>query len=340
MAALRPLACRIGANFTSWTTVCLLPLVAYAVALLSHLHPYPGSELWCVQAALAGAPRASARAASRLPLWNEPPSSRDVPRTLVFTYHRADAVPAARLELWRQLNPGWEVLVLGDAEAADFLEVEFSVGHRRAFERIPSGPIRSDFFRVHWLLRHGGAYADVDLLPQQPLDRVAAPQLSDPVVPMTIPPFTWCFGIRRPNPALAIAPPGHPFFLALSRAYLELDATDEPFSYEAWSVVALSAAILYRLPLALRPPVTVVERCPLAMQLFGIGLESVLRHCQLERIGDGLVLARARSDDYDMRLHRFRSDAGSDAHAPEKRSVHSMHVASITPRSRALRDAL
>lgn len=61
-----------------------------------------------------------------------------------------------------------------DSAAREFIVAAFGVQMLRMYDMIPSSvsALRSDFWRVLYLLRHGGVYADSDIEPMVPVDEM------------------------------------------------------------------------------------------------------------------------------------------------------------------------
>ena len=77
--------------------------------------------------------------------------------------HSSQAKPLA---YWAQLNPDFEIVVHNDSSARHFLSIT-DAALLRAYEAIPAWAhrVRSDLWRVVYLLRFGGVYADADIEP-------------------------------------------------------------------------------------------------------------------------------------------------------------------------------
>jgi len=73
--------------------------------------------------------------------------------------------------MW-ELNPEYDYLFIGDAEAADFVRRFCTPSERRAFRSVLAGASKADLFRYFFLQRLGGVYADVDVELRAPLREV------------------------------------------------------------------------------------------------------------------------------------------------------------------------
>ena len=134
----------------------------------------------------------------------------DIPKVIHLscaTSRVADG-PSTVLQYWKALNPSFEVrlhvsrrllartarrgapsfvastdslspcvnahAVQNDSAAREFIVAAFGVQMLRMYDMIPSSvsALRSDFWRVLYLLRHGGVYADSDIEPMVPVDEM------------------------------------------------------------------------------------------------------------------------------------------------------------------------
>lgn len=89
-----------------------------------------------------------------------------IPKVLVRFWHDAEAVPidvAECLDSWEGLrDAGFEILTFHDGSAAAYIEVAFGEQQIEAFERCRHPAMRSDYFRLCYVLSSGGFYVDAD----------------------------------------------------------------------------------------------------------------------------------------------------------------------------------
>ena len=59
--------------------------------------------------------------------------------------------------IWKKLNPDYEIMLYDDKMCKSFLEEEFSETHKLLFEKIPDGPtnLKTDQNNVHFLEKNG-----------------------------------------------------------------------------------------------------------------------------------------------------------------------------------------
>lgn len=89
-----------------------------------------------------------------------------IPRTLVQFWHDARDVPPdvrSCMDSWEPLrDEGFAVHVFADGTAADFVADRFGAREREAFSRCQHPAMRSDYFRLCYVLAEGGLYVDAD----------------------------------------------------------------------------------------------------------------------------------------------------------------------------------
>ena len=88
------------------------------------------------------------------------------PRVLVQFWDDAKAVPAdvrECMDSWRPLDEkGFERLLFDDISAGQFIEGNFGRRHSTAFGRCGHPAMRSDYFRLCFIMKMGGFYVDAD----------------------------------------------------------------------------------------------------------------------------------------------------------------------------------
>lgn len=75
--------------------------------------------------------------------------------------------PARVLEWWAALNPGFAVHLHNDTACLDFIVAHYGEAMAQRYRSLPhwAHRVRSDLWRVLYLLKHGGVYADSDIEP-------------------------------------------------------------------------------------------------------------------------------------------------------------------------------
>jgi mannosyltransferase OCH1-like enzyme len=89
-----------------------------------------------------------------------------VPRTLIQYWHDPANLPDDVLDClasWHRLvDEGVEIRMFCDASAALYITERFGTRESKAFERCRHPAMRSDYFRMCFLLQEGGLYVDAD----------------------------------------------------------------------------------------------------------------------------------------------------------------------------------
>ena len=105
----------------------------------------------------------------RLHLVDQPPeqgAELTVPRSLVQFWDNTRAIPAdvrECMDSWRPLKKqGFSLLLFDDDTARKFIGDHFSARHLEAFGRCEHPAMRSDYFRLCFMMSNGGFYVDAD----------------------------------------------------------------------------------------------------------------------------------------------------------------------------------
>lgn len=95
-----------------------------------------------------------------------PSKASRIPRTLVRYWHDSDDLPddvRACLDSWNRLRADrFELLTFDDASAAAYIREHYTNRETDAFGRCRHPAMRSDYFRMCFILREGGLYVDAD----------------------------------------------------------------------------------------------------------------------------------------------------------------------------------
>ena len=167
------------------------------------------------------------------------PLANAIPTAIMQFWDNASAIPAdvsECLDSWRSAAApaGWTYTLFDDASAERCITTSLGSAFADAFARCPHPAMRSDYFRLCYIFRHGGLYVDADdvykgvglrscfddrRLKVQPL---CYDVVSDRMVPAEVfrepqaSASSWIFYVNN-NPL--VAPPFHPILrLALARA--------------------------------------------------------------------------------------------------------------------------
>lgn len=176
-----------------------------------------------------------------------------IPKVLVRFWDDADAVPSdvqGCLASWEPLREeGFEVLTFDDASATAYIERHFTPGHLEAFQRCCHPAMRSDLFRLCYILGSGGFYVDADdamtegdwrILYRNSALKLQPLVFDIPKQEMAVVEGFWNFHRPRPdrlyyvNNNPLVAPPGHPALeRALERATSALLGAAAPLDIQA-----------------------------------------------------------------------------------------------------------
>ncbi|ODT70028.1 MAG: hypothetical protein ABS75_14445 [Pelagibacterium sp. SCN 63-23] len=98
-----------------------------------------------------------------------------IPKILHFTWKTKTLTKFAQQiwDDWARTHPDWEMRLWDDADIRQ-LVAEHYPAHLATFDGYPSGIFRADAFRFFVLHRHGGVYADLDVVPKGRLDGLCA----------------------------------------------------------------------------------------------------------------------------------------------------------------------
>jgi len=96
-----------------------------------------------------------------------------IPKIVHFTWKTKTLTRFAK-RIWREwekTNPDWELRLWDDADIRA-LVAEHYPQHLATFDSYPSGIFRADAFRFFVLHKHGGVYADLDVLPYRSINEL------------------------------------------------------------------------------------------------------------------------------------------------------------------------
>eukprot|EP00937_MAST-01D_sp_MAST-1D-sp2_P007484 g7484.t1 len=92
-----------------------------------------------------------------------------VPKVIVQTGEQG-AHTAKGTPVWAAKNPGFKLEYYGERDRAAFLKEQYGDRVATAYETLNAGAFKADLFRVAYLYKKGGVYADMDLVPMVGLD--------------------------------------------------------------------------------------------------------------------------------------------------------------------------
>lgn len=156
-----------------------------------------------------------------------------IPKVIYICHSTKELVDTQSAYKWRALNPGYDIQTSGDAECRAFLEHNYPPVYLRVFDGIPYPPIKSDFWRLCVLLKHGGVYVDADIEPLVPLDSFLEPTAT----------FATCLSDYTVlNPHVLACVPNHPIINDCIDTYLCYHNTNRAPDYWGWSITRIMNA--------------------------------------------------------------------------------------------------
>jgi len=150
-----------------------------------------------------------------------------IPKVIYICHSTKDLVERHSAHKWRALNPGYEVISCGDEECRTFLTTNYPPVYLDIFNSIPYPPIKSDFWRLCVLLKHGGIYVDADIEPLVPIDSFLEPSVK----------FATCLSDYTVlNPHFLACVPNHLIINDCLDTYLTFHSTQRAHDYWGWSI--------------------------------------------------------------------------------------------------------
>jgi len=153
-----------------------------------------------------------------------------IPKVIYQTYKDKN-VPTIVKERWLKLNPEYEYHLYDDNDCYNFLIKYYTKEHADFFKyKIKDGPIKSDFWRVCILYQFGGIYADIDIVPNVPIDEFVDHDttlytcITDPK-----------FDKNNLNPHFIATIPNNPLILDCINVYIREKINTE-YTYDGWSI--------------------------------------------------------------------------------------------------------
>eukprot|EP00039_Didymoeca_costata_P016387 m.292566 g.292566 ORF g.292566 m.292566 type:complete len:474 (+) comp16387_c0_seq44:378-1799(+) len=223
------------------------------------------------------------------------PNECFIPKKIVLTYKDNDPLVYSRMKDWSKLNPDYDLVFFNDTLCYQFLKTEYGAGVANIFNKIRDGPIKSDYFRVHYLYAEGGIYVDVDMVPLKTINSIFT---TTPRCSVAIPESRYRGQL---NPTVIIAPKKHPIIGLALRTYQKLSLWDGCYSYWSWSVVHILSAIDHRYRNRVFES-DMIEECD----------KGNLMECYIINKRTGVRLFAVRNTDYDQKTHSIVSTGGSD----------------------------
>ena len=133
-----------------------------------------------------------------------------IPKTIYMTYKTT--TPPYVFNNWLKLNPDYNIDFSLDNDCIKFLREEFNDMIADMFINIKVGMYKADLWRLCKLYKHGGVYADVDLVPHVPIDSLIKDNHT----------FYSCMAVDKKSifQAFIITPPKNPLILQFILSFI------------------------------------------------------------------------------------------------------------------------
>jgi len=219
-----------------------------------------------------------------------------IPKTIYICHSTKEIVETQSAHKWRALNPDYTVVSSGDTECRSFLSLNYPPLYLKIFDSIPYPPIKSDFWRLCVLLKHGGIYVDADIEPLVPLD-----QFLEPVT------FTTCLSDYTVlNPHIIACIPNHPVINDCLDTYISYYKTGRAHDYWGWSITRIMYTSMQMLGVQIGEGV--IAEYQFIKEVCGSKPEDLYTaYCSYK----GVKLLMNRAANYDAEKHCFSSVSSS-----------------------------
>ena len=161
-----------------------------------------------------------------------------IPKVIYQTYKDKNVPPIVK-QRWLKLNPNYDYHLYDDDDCYNFLIKYYDKKHADFFKyKIKDGPIKSDFWRVCILYQFGGIYADIDIVPHNPIDKFVDSDttiytcITDPELDS-----------KNLNPHFIATIPKNPILLECINVYMN-EKINIQYTYIGWSITYILFNIL------------------------------------------------------------------------------------------------
>jgi hypothetical protein len=154
----------------------------------------------------------------------QPDSAAHIPRVIAHYWQGPHGPATTRAcAQWARTHPGFRQHVFDDTTAAVWMHQNFGADMAQRFIALGHAALRADLFRLCWVLRQGGLFADLDEYPRIPV----TPWLEGARAVLCV---ERGFGTIANN--FIAAEPDHPVCaMALEHVCTALDQTDTPYAW-------------------------------------------------------------------------------------------------------------
>lgn len=163
--------------------------------------------------------------------------NKGIPKRIMITVKDSNNIPTIQISRLKKLHKDFIIEIYSDIEASKFMREHFGEKKKSIFDGIKDGPIKADYFRVHYLY-FGGIYLDSDIYMKKKITDFI--KLQGIYIPKSVYPF-------QINPEFIAVCPNHPFINASISEY-EYVTKYIPYTYWNWSCVKVMSRINCCLP--------------------------------------------------------------------------------------------
>ena len=162
-----------------------------------------------------------------------------IPKTIYFCYNNFD-VMKTYTDIWKSLNPEYDIMSYDNEMCEQFLLDEYSVLHKDIFNFLRDGPIKADFWKICILYKYGGIYSDIDNEPLLPIRDFLNPNVDF---------ATCCSGFDEMrvkfNPKFIVSTKGNIVLERCIAWYINNYKNNTPYEYWKWSTMQSFTDILF-----------------------------------------------------------------------------------------------
>ncbi len=161
--------------------------------------------------------------------------TNEIPKVIYLCYKNKN-IPEEIIHNYKELNPEYEVKLFDNEDCINFLKLKYGQLYVDIFNYLKDGPIKADFWRVCVLYYYGGAYFDIDVKLEKPINSF----LENGVT------FLTCSSFNKDelNPHFIMATKNHPVLKECIDIYIEKYNNKQVYHYWGYSIVYIMAYAL------------------------------------------------------------------------------------------------
>ena len=175
-------------------------------------------------------------------------NNNDIPK-IIYLCYKHKQIPKYIIPNWQKLNPNYKIILYDNEDCIKFLNDNYGKDYVDIFNFISDGPIKADFWRCCILYKYGGVYADIDIKPIMPLDKLLKKDLE--LLTVRSGDNSKTDGI---TPELIICKKNNKLLNLCIKTYIKYMNEKMPYSYWGWSIVHIMAS---NIKLIVNEPITI-----------------------------------------------------------------------------------